>query len=146
MKISRFEDLECWQKARLLSKQVYRLVNQSKFAKDFRLAGQITGAIISIMNNISEGFDSRSHREFIRFLLYSRRSCSEVQNCLYIALDQSYISEKDFHSNYSRCEKVRKMIDGLTRYLKTCPASAPVQPTTDNSTHRQTGKPANRQT
>jgi len=94
MRINRFEDLECWQEARTLTRRIYAFTNRNQFSKDYRLAGQITGAAISIMNNISEGFDSKSNNEFIRFLTYSRRSCSEVQNCLYIALDRDYI-EKD---------------------------------------------------
>ena len=71
-----------------------------------------------MMSNISEGFDSRSNNEFVRFLTYSRRSCSEVQNCLYIALDQKYILKKEFTNTYKNCEKVRKIINGLIRYLK----------------------------
>ena len=70
------------------------------------------------MNNISEGFDAGSNNEFIRFLRYSRRSCSEVQNCLYIALDQRYILTEEFQSSYDHCERIRKMIDGLIRYLR----------------------------
>jgi four helix bundle protein len=118
MKINRFEDLECWQEARVLTKNAYDYTKHTDFLKDLRLSGQITGAAISIMNNICEGFDSRSNNEFIRFLTYSRRSCSEVQNCLYIARDQKYISEKEFQNTYDHCAKIRKIIDGLTRHLK----------------------------
>ena len=118
MKISRFEDLECWLEARALTKTIYDYTRRPAFSKDYRLSGQITGAAISIMNNISEGFDSTSNKDFIRFLTYSRRSCSEVQNCLYVALDQDYISDDDFNETYSQCTKTRKIIDGLIRYLK----------------------------
>ena len=118
MTIKRFEDLECWKEARMLTQDIYGYTKRSAFSKDFRLSGQITGASISVMNNISEGFDSKSNREFARFLIYSRRSCSEVQNCLYVAWDQKYISEDEFRSAYKHCEKVRKIIDGLIRYLK----------------------------
>ncbi|MFH1249768.1 MAG: four helix bundle protein [bacterium] len=118
MKIKRFEDLECWKEARTLNRAIYDYTKRFDFSKDFRLSGQITGASISIMNNISEGFDSKSNNEFIRFLTYSRRSCSEVQNCLYVALDQHYIVEKEFRDTYKHCEKIRKIIDGLIRYLK----------------------------
>ena len=118
MKIKRFEELECWKEARELTKNIYTYIKRTDFGKDFRLSGQILGASISIMNNISEGFDSRSNNEFVRFLAYSRRSCSEVQNCLYIALDQQYILKKEFTNTYKHCEKVRKIIDGLIRYLK----------------------------
>ena len=118
MKIKKFEDLECWQESRSLTKKIYRHTKRPIFAKDLRLSGQITGAAISMMSNICEGFDSLSNKEFVRFLRYSRRSCSEVQSSLYVALDQKYIDEKEFEASYEDCRKVRRMIDGLIRYLK----------------------------
>jgi four helix bundle protein len=118
MKINRFEELECWQEARSLTKRIYELTKRTNFSKDYRLSGQTTGASISVMNNISEGFDAQSNKEFVRFLNYSRRSCSELQNCLYVALDQHYIAEDEFQNTYNRCTQVRKIVDGLIRYLK----------------------------
>jgi len=35
MKIEKIEDLEIWQEARELSKQVYQITNTGLFAKDF---------------------------------------------------------------------------------------------------------------
>ena len=70
------------------------------------------------MNNICEGFDAQSGNESVRLLNYSRRSCSEVQNCLYVALEKNYIDGDEFRSAYDHCVKVRKIIDGLIRYLK----------------------------
>jgi four helix bundle protein len=117
--IKRFENLECWQEARRLVNMVYEAINDSKdFQKDFRLNGQITGAAISVMNNIAEGWASQSNNEFIRFLTYSRRSCAETQNCLYIALDQRYINENTFKEIYDQGLKTIKIIDGLLRYLR----------------------------
>ena len=118
MKIKRFEELECWKQSRELNRMVYRLVQQAAFSRDFRLSGETTGASISVMNNICEGFDAGSKNEFIRFLLYSKRSCSELQNCLYIASDLDYISKDEFQKTYQHCERVRQIIDGLIRYLK----------------------------
>ena len=52
--IKRFEDLECWMEARKLVNMVYKAISESKnFQKDYRLTGQITGAAISVMNNIA---------------------------------------------------------------------------------------------
>ena len=96
MKINRFEELECWQEARILTKKTYDYTKYVDFLKDFRLSGQITGAAISTMNNICEGFDSRSNKEFIRFLTYSRRSCSEVQNCSILLWTRSTSPQKNF--------------------------------------------------
>ncbi len=119
MKIDRFEQLECWKEARALTKMVYALVRKSGFRSDYNLRGQATGAALSVMNNIAEGFDSQSNVEFIRFLRYSRRSASEVQNCLYVALDQAYVTDSEFQTTYQQAEKTRKLIDGFLRYLKT---------------------------
>ncbi len=119
MKIEKFEDLECWQQTRILTKMVYELVKLKKFSHDRRLRDQITGASISVMNNVVEGFASQSNREFIKFLRYSRRSSSEVQTCLYVAIDQDYINQKQFTEVYKQAEKTRQIIDGFMRYLRT---------------------------
>jgi four helix bundle protein len=119
MKITRFEDLECWQEARKLVNMVYRSIRSSKtFQADFRLVDQSTGAAISVMNNISEGWASQSNAEFIRFLTYSRRSSAEVQNCFYVATDQEYVNENTCEEIYQQAKKVVMIIDGLLRYLR----------------------------
>jgi four helix bundle protein len=88
------------------------------FKKTSDLTVQFTGAAISVMNNISEGWASQSNAEFIRFLTYSRRSSAETQNCAYIALDQNYISREAFNEIYNKGLKTIKIIDGLLRYLR----------------------------
>lgn len=118
MRITRFEDLECWQLAREFVKYIYKLTKKPEFAKDLRLVGQITNAGVSIMNNIAEGCASQSNAEFIRFLKYSRRSCAECQNCFYVALDQKYITDKEFSYGYDLAVRVTQVIDGLLRYLR----------------------------
>ena len=119
MKIERFEDLECWQQARLLVNMVYSAINNSaRFQKDYRLVDQITGAAVSIMNNIVEGWASQSNAEFIRFLTYSRRSSAETQNCAYVAIDQGYIIEDTFNNIYDQGLRTIRIIDGLLRYLR----------------------------
>ncbi len=92
MKIRRFEDIEAWQLARELTRKVYSLTKKSRLEKDYGLKRQIQDAAGSSMHNIAEGFDSESNAEFIRFLRYAKRSCTEVQSELYIALDEEYIS------------------------------------------------------
>jgi len=117
-KISRFEDLQSWQKGRQLTNYVYDLSEHPKFAKDFRLCGQIQDAAGSIMHNIAEGFDSGTNPEFIRFLKMSRRSASEVQSELYLALDRKYISQDELTSAYNLATETKKLINGLIAYLR----------------------------
>jgi len=82
--------------ARELILKVYGLTKKTKFARDFGLKGQIQDEAGSSMHNIAEGFDSETNREFIRFLRYAKRSCTEVQSELYVALYQQYIVNAEF--------------------------------------------------
>lgn len=77
----------------MLTRLVYSLSRKRECAHDFGLRDQITRASVSIMNNVAEGFDGGSDAEFIRFLVYAQRSATEVQSCLYVALDNEYISQ-----------------------------------------------------
>src|SRR3990172_1501371 len=120
MKIKRFEELQCWQEARVLVNMVYEDIrNISNFQKDFRLNGQITSAAISSMSNIAEGFSRRSNKEFIQFLFVSKSSATEVQSEAYVALDQKYIDQEIFEKIYNQAEKVSKLDSGLITYLLT---------------------------
>ncbi len=92
MKIVRFEDIEAWQLARELTRKVYGLTKKVGFSYDFGLRRQIQDAAGSSMHNIAEGFDSETNNEFVRFLRYAKRSCTEVQSELYMAMDQQYIT------------------------------------------------------
>ena len=96
MRIERFEDIEAWQLARELTRKVYSLTKKTKFARDYGLKSQIQDAAGSSMHNIAEGFDAETNPEFIRFLRYAKRSCTEVQSELYVALDQQYTENDEF--------------------------------------------------
>ena len=70
------------------------------------------------MNNTAEGFDGGSEAEFIRFLVYAQRSATEVMSCLYVAVDNEYISQMEFEETYKLAGETRKLIGGFIKYLK----------------------------
>lgn len=117
-RIEKFEDIESWQKARVLANDIFDKTNKGKFAKDFGLRDQIQGASVSIMANIAEGFGSETHKEFLHFLNYSRRSLLEVQSHLYVALDRKYIDKREFDEMHLKSMNIKKLISGFIRYLK----------------------------
>ena len=117
MRIERFEDIEAWQLARELTRKVYRLTKKPRFAEDRGLRGQIQQAAGSTMHNIAEGFDAESTAEFIKFLRYSKRSCTEVQSELYVALDEKYLSEAEFQDAYEQARRTRAAVRGFINYL-----------------------------
>ncbi len=115
--ITRFEDLKVWQKARILNKDVYEIINGGKFLKDFRLREQINGSCGSIMDNVAEGFERGGTKEFVYFLGIAKGSAGEVGPQLYRALDREYIEREKFNELYKIAEQISKMINRLIAYL-----------------------------
>ncbi|HLA96899.1 MAG TPA: four helix bundle protein [Anaerolineales bacterium] len=116
--IKRFQDIQAWQEARILTQNIYSLTRYEQFARDYGLRDQIQRAAVSAMANIAEGFDCDSNVEFGRFLGIARRSTVEVQSLLYTALDIGYIDEDTFKSSYAQAEKTKALIGGLKSSLK----------------------------
>ena len=117
-KIERFEDMLSWQKARAVTRDVYLLSKRGDFAKDFELRGQMRSASVSIMSNIAEGFERGGDKEFIQFLSTAKGSCGEVRSQLYVALDQSYISETEFSNLYAGTVEVGRLVSGFMSCLQ----------------------------
>jgi four helix bundle protein len=115
---SRLEDIQVWQKARQLTRQVYEATSNGRFAQDYGLRNQIQRASISIMANIAEGFGRRSDKEFANFLNMAHGSATEVQSHLYVALDLSYISESTFSELNGLLDEISRMTLVLAQHLR----------------------------
>ena len=117
--IKRFEDLNVWKKARTLNALIYTLTSVSQdFKNDFSYVDQLRRSSISILNNIAEGFERQSDKEFVRFLYIARGSAAEVRNLIYIASDLSYINKTTYEQMIDGVEEISKMLFGLIRYLE----------------------------
>ena len=86
--IKNFEDLKVWQKSRILCQQIFEIIEEKNFSKDYKLKDQINGSSGSVMDNIAEGFGRQGNNEFINFLTISNGSVMEVKSQLYRALDR----------------------------------------------------------
>jgi four helix bundle protein len=115
--ITKFEDLEMWQKARSLSKDIFFYIQERGFKKDYKLIEQINAASGSIMDNIAEGFDRNSKLEFINFLSYSKGSAGEVKSQLCRAFDRNYLTEEQFQLFYNKADEITKMTTSFIAYL-----------------------------
>ena len=117
--IQKFEDLEVWQLARILSKDIFVLSRTTNLAKDFSLKDQMNRSSGSIMDNIAEGYGRGSRLEFIQFLSISTGSADELKSQLYRCLDKEYISKESFENLYEKTNAVYKKINGFIKYLNT---------------------------
>lgn len=118
MSVKYFEDLEVWKEARNLTKEIYEVTRDGQFAKDYGLIDQIRRAAVSIMSNISEGFERGGNQEFIQFLYIAKGSCGEVRTQLYVALDQGYISKEGFNELFKSFKRLSVMLSNLIDHLK----------------------------
>ena len=100
MKILRFEDIVAWQKGKELTIQVYELLKE---CGDFSFKDQIFRALISICNNIAEGFERNTNKELKQFF--------------YIALELGYISKPDFDKSYNLPLEISKLLSGFIKTL-----------------------------
>ncbi|HET7625194.1 MAG TPA: four helix bundle protein [Verrucomicrobiae bacterium] len=117
-KVTRFEDLMSWQKARELNRLIYDCSRNGAFAKDFALREQIRRASISVMSNIAEGFERGGDKEFMQFLSNAKGSCGEVRAQLYAALDQHYLDDFEFQKLHGISIEVSRLISGFMTYLR----------------------------
>ena len=117
-RITRFEDIEAWKRARELTRKVYASSKGNEFARDFGLKDQIRRASVSTMSNIAEGFERGGNQEFIQFLATAKGSSGEVRSQLYVALDEGYISQQQFDELYNDATAVSRMISGFMDYLR----------------------------
>lgn len=114
MQINSFEDIFAWQKARILSLDLYK---QFQAVKDYSFKDQLLRAAISIGNNIAEGFERRSNKELKQFLFIAKGSCGEVRSMLYTAKDIEYLSIEEFESDCLLATEVSKLLSGFIKTL-----------------------------
>ena len=111
----RFEDLEIWQEARRLNLLVYRALEK---CTDYSFRDQMRRASLSVMNNISEGFERRTVKDFAHFLDLAKASAGVVRSMTYAAEDAGLIvlnTSRNLRQDY---ETLSKRIAAFQRHLR----------------------------
>ena len=116
--VRRFEDLEIWQLAREHAKEIYRLTQSETFVKDFDLKNQINASAGSAMDNIAEGFERFTNKDFSNFLVISKGSNGEVRSQPYRAFDRGHISEEILKSRMDFSIMLGNKMNSFITYLK----------------------------
>lgn len=113
-----FEEIEVWQKARVLTQEIYMVTNDARFSRDFALCKQLRRASVSVMANIAEGYERDGTGEFVQFLSIAKGSAGEVKAQLYVALDQGYIDRTVFDRLSDMSGNISRQIGGFMSYLR----------------------------
>ncbi|MGB8357243.1 MAG: four helix bundle protein [Bacteroidales bacterium] len=114
MKIDQFEEIIAWQKAKQLSAILYSLFKDNK---DYSFRDQICKASVSIMNNIAEGFERNSDKEFKHFLYIAKGSSGEVRSMLYLADELNYIDAKKVTELLETSLEISRLLSGFIKTL-----------------------------
>ena len=114
--VYRFEDLRVWQAAKQQCDRVGALLKLPAFQQDRELSGQMNGAALSVMFNISEGFLRRRDKETLQFLRYAFASNGEVKSAYYAAEGRDYLSAAEAVDLIRLNESIAKM---LRRWIAT---------------------------
>jgi four helix bundle protein len=114
LKYERFEQLPVWQAAIELAVQIYALTERASFRRQRSLRDQIERAVVSISNNIAEGFERGTNQELLTFLYIARGSSGEVRSmlCLLQRLPAFKGLESGILNLKSQAEGVSKQLGG----------------------------------
>ena len=112
-----FENLEVYQLARGLLKDIYKLCLRFPKEELFILTAQLKRAGISVVLNITEG-SIKSKNDFARFIDIALGSLIEVKTSLIIAKDLNYITERDFNQLMNKIDELFFKLIKLKKYLK----------------------------
>jgi len=115
--MSNFEELEVWQKARVLARDIYKETRSFPREEMFGLTSQMRRAAISIVSNIAEGKGRGSRGAYRSFLIFARGSALELEAQLIIANDLEFLSAANAQPLIEKATEVARMINGIIQHL-----------------------------
>ena len=118
MKKHNFKNLQVWQKARVLNKEIYQITQAFPDDERFGLISQLRRASISVMSNVSEGSGRKTAKDFGHFITMSYGSALEIENLLIASLDLGYLSNETFKTLEDKINEVQRMLNGLANSIK----------------------------
>lgn len=113
--VQRFEDLIMFQKARELTKEVYKALAP---CGDRGFRDQIQRASVSVLSNIAEGFESGTKQEFLHYLYIAKASAGEVRAQTYVGNDVGYLNDGTFKCLNGLAEECSRLIASFITKLK----------------------------
>src|SRR5688500_6347982 len=112
-----FEELDCWKKASILRKRLSLLTKSFPAEEKFRLTDQLVRASRSVTANIAEGFGRFHYQEYIQYCRQSRGSLYEIIDHLIVAVEEKYITEKQFQELRIEIDSCLAVLNGFINYL-----------------------------
>ncbi|MCA6066985.1 four helix bundle protein [Chryseobacterium sp. RG1] len=113
-----FENFPIYKKVISFTVKVFKILDNENLQKEFSLKDQLKRATLSISNNIAEGSEYGSNKQFIRFLWIAKGSCAEVRNMLFVLHSLEKINDEIFNTLNNECLEITKEIYHFIKYLE----------------------------
>lgn len=113
--VQRFEDLMMFQRARELTREVYKALSG---CRDGGFRDQIQRASVSVLSNIAEGFESGTKQEFLNYLYIAKASAGEVRAQTYVGYDVGHLNMQTFKHLNGLAEECSRLIASFIAKLK----------------------------
>ena len=138
-----YTELTCWKLADALRVETLRFTQREPWASDFKARYQAEDAVDSICRNIAEGFGAETHRDFARYLRYSRKSLNELSDCLHSAQLKRYVNTGELAEAFSLKRRLHPALNNFIACLDRTPnhRSHPRANGTDTKVDRTDTKP-----
>jgi four helix bundle protein len=119
-----FRDLEVWNLSMDLTMMIYAITSDFPKHEIYGLSSQMRRAAVSISSNLAEGSARGSKKDFRQFVLIARGSNCELQTQLMIAARLNYSLDEKIIEAEALCQRISRMLSGLSNFLKIKPAPA----------------------
>jgi four helix bundle protein len=116
--VQNFRNLKVWQKAHMLTLDVYKATKSFPREEMYGLTSQIRRASVSIAANIAEGTCRNGDADFGRFLQMAIGSASEVEYHLLLAQDLDLLKTADCQRLSNEVVEVKRMLASLIKKLR----------------------------
>ena len=108
-----FQNLLVWQKAHLLTLEIYKISADFPAEERYGLTAQFRRSTASIATNIVEGHGRKGRVEYARFLSIANGSLKETKYHLILARDLRFLPASKFETLFGICEEIGRMLHSL---------------------------------
>ena len=112
-----FEDLECYQLALQVLREVYGVAGRLPSEERYNLAHQMRKAAVSAVLNVAEGYGRYHYLDSLRFYYIARGSLSETLSAFITCNEVGYTSGELPHQR-ELCNSALRSLNGYIRYVR----------------------------
>jgi four helix bundle protein len=112
------EELLVYQKALSAAHEVSALLARPAFQRDRELSSQLNRGSIRVVSDISEGFEQKTDRRFVKYLYDSRGVTQEIRTQLSVSLGRKHITVVEYEHLSEMYGEIGRMLSGLIDHLE----------------------------